>query len=235
MKRKVFILLVTSIFLITSCSKDDDGYSLGKFWVNFGILNKTGSDAGNYTISLDNKSILIPVSVDFNIYNYAQDGDRVWVNYTILDDNADGNNPATEYYVRINSVDKILTKGILDITEENQDSIGNNPVNVNDIWISDSLLNFEISYWGYNKIHFINLVKQPGELNENTVQPIELELRHNNNGDEGHIKQTGFVSFRLNALKITNLDSVTFVVKGTNYAGETFDYEGVYKYGENNN
>ncbi|MDR2911437.1 MAG: NigD-like protein [Bacteroidales bacterium] len=230
MKKNMLIILAASVFLITSCSKDDDGYSLGKFWIGFGIVQNTDSTTDNYRITMDNKKILIPVSVDFNIYDYVKDGDRIRVNYTILDDNANGNEPATEYYVRINSVSKILMKGIIDITEENQDSIGNNPVDVKDIWVSDNLLNIEILYWGSNKTHFINIVKQPGELNENTAQPIEIELRHNNNNDEEIIPQTGFVSFQLNALKIPNIDSVEFVVKGTNYSGKEFNYKGVYNY-----
>jgi hypothetical protein len=234
MKRYIFLTLISSVFLMTSCM-DDDGYSLGKIWVGFGILQKTDLVTNEYRIVMDNKSVLVPVSVDFNIYHYAKDGDRVLINYTILDDNAQGNEPATEYYVRINSVSKVLMKGIIDITEEIQDSIGNNPIDVRDIWVSDSLLNIKIRYWGFNKTHFINLVKEPGELNTNTPQPIELELRHNNNGDEEKIAHTGYVSFRLNALKIAGLDSVRFVVKSTNYKGDEFNYNGVYRYSGNSN
>ena len=227
---KKLIILVLSVFLITSCSKDDDNYSLGKFWVGLGILQTTDYDTGSYRIIMDNKNVLIPVSVDFSIYDYAKNGDRILINYTILDDNAHGSNPATEYYVMINSVSKVLMKGIIDITEQNQDSIGNNPVNIGDIWITGDLLNIRFGYWGFNRTHYINLVKQPGELNKDTVQPIELEFRHNNNGDEENIPYTAYVSFRLNALKIDGLDSVKFVVKSTNYNGSEFRREGVYRY-----
>jgi hypothetical protein len=234
MKSKMLMLLVASVFLVTSCL-DDDGYSLGKIWVGFGILQETDSVTKEYQIVLDNNKILIPVSVDFNIYHYVKNGDRVLINYTILDDNSQGGETATKFYVRINSVSKVLMKGIIDITEENQDSIGNDPIDVRDIWVTDSLLNIKIRYWGLNKIHLINLVKQPGELDETTVQPIELELRHNKNDDEERIPHTGFVSFRLNALKISGLDSVRFVVRSTNYKGDEFDYNGVYRYSENGN
>lgn len=230
MKRKMLLMLVMSVFLLTSCNKDDDGYSLGKFWIGFGILQETDSSTHNYRIVMDNKDVLVPVEVGFNIYEYARNGDRVMINYTILDDNAQGDKPATEFYVQINSVMKILMKGIIDITEEIQDSIGNDPINIMDIWVSDSLLNLRVEYMGLNQTHLINLVKQPGELNEDTSQPIELELRHNSNEDEERYAQAGYVSFRLSALKIANLDSVKFVVKGTSYNGDTYSREGVYKY-----
>jgi hypothetical protein len=133
----------------------------------------------------------------------------------------------------VNSVKKVLLKGILDITEENRDSIGNDPIIVKDVWMSDSLLNFEIKYWGRYEVHYINLVKEPGELT-GADQPIELELRHNDNGDVEDIPYAAYVSFHLNELKIAGLDSVEFRVTSTDYDGKEFEYEGVYHYVGNN-
>jgi hypothetical protein len=124
-------------------------------------------------------------------------------------------------------------KDIIDITAENQDSIGNDPVIVRDVWLTDSLLNFKIKYWGYDQTHFINLVKQPGEITADN-QPIEMELRHNKNSDDENIPFTAYVSFKLNKLEIAGQDSVKYRVTGTDYDGNDFEYEGVYHYGENN-
>jgi hypothetical protein len=124
-------------------------------------------------------------------------------------------------------------KGIMDITPENQDSIGNDPVIVQDCWVTDSLLNFELKYWGRYKIHYINLVKEPGELTAGS-QPVELELRHNDNDDVEDFQYNAFVSFSLNELKIAGLDSVQFRVTSTDYDGDLFEYEGVFHYDENN-
>jgi hypothetical protein len=81
-------------------------------------------------------------------------------------------------------------------------------------------------------VHYINLVKEPGELTS-ADQPIELELRHNDNGDVEDIPYAAYVSFRLNELQIAGLDSVEFRVTSTDYDGELFEYEGVYHFGEN--
>ncbi|QGY45481.1 hypothetical protein GM418_17935 [Maribellus comscasis] len=232
MKRTVFAMLIASIFLVTGCLEDDDYYSLSDMWVGFGIFQETESNANGYKIVMDNDDLLIPVTSNFNVFHYVEDGDRVLVNYTILDDNSGEGEEATEYYIKLNSVKKILMKGILDVTEENNDSIGNDPINVIDVWMTDSLLNFELKYWGSSKVHFINLVKQSGELTGDS-QPVELELRHNNNGDDESIPYKAFVSFNLGELEISGLDSVQFRVTGTDYDNEEFDYDGVYHYGEN--
>ena len=116
------------------------------------------------------------------------------------------------------------------ITEEIEDSIGYDPLIVEKYWMTDSLLNFKLKYWGYSGMHFLNLVKEPGELTEDG-QPIHLELRHNANNDEEAIPYTAFVSFSLNSLRIAELDSVQFEFLWTDYDGvehaeqELFNYK----------
>ncbi len=237
MKKIVFGILMGFMVVFTSCLKDDDGYSLNKAWVGFGMVHKGNSNQ----IVMDNGDVLLPVAYSYptNDYDYGssgenrqlKDGDRVLVNYTILDDRTNDAGKVVAYLVRVNSAQKVLLKGILDITEANKDSIGNNPILVKDWWMTDSLLNFQLKYWGRNKVHFINLVKQPGALSADG-QPFELELRHNSNGDDEAIPFNAFVSFNLDNLRITGLDSVKFVVKGTDYDKKEFKIEGTYKYGE---
>lgn len=217
---------------MTGCLTDEDGYSLNNFWVGFGIFHESDGDSNASQIVMDNGDVLIPISSNLNVHNYVEDGNRVLVNYTILDDKLNAGEDPSEYYIKLNSIKKILMKGIMDITEENQDSIGNDPIIIQDVWLTDSLLNFEIKYWGNSKVHFINLVKQPGDLTESS-QPVELELRHNNNGDAESIPYTSFVSFQLSALQISGLDSVEFRVSAVDYQSNEFDFNGIYNYGEN--
>ena len=233
MKKIVFGILIGFLFVLGGCLDDGD-YSLGDIYVGFGILE----DAETYKIVLDDGEILIPVAFNYtwdanDSRDGFQNGDRVLVNFTILDDNMNEGGDVTTYQVRINSLKEILMKGILDITPENEDSIGSDPIIVKDVWITNNLLNFKFKYWGQSQIHFINLVKQPGSLAADD-QPFELELRHNANNDEESIPYTSFVSFKLDTLQIMGLDSVMFKVTSTDYDGETFNYENVYKYGENN-
>jgi hypothetical protein len=153
------------------------------------------------------------------------------VNYTILDEETDGSGEIKIYYVKVNSIKDILMKGIMDITPEIEDSIGNDPIIVENYWMTDSLLNFKLKYWGSNQIHFLNLVKQPGDVLEEN-QPIELELRHNANDDDDAIPYAAYVSFSLNSLRIEGLDSVRFVVTSVDYDGNEFLEEGVFDYSD---
>ncbi len=238
MKKIIFVLLVGFLFVFTGCL-DDDGYSLNDVWVGFGVVESTDT----YKIVMDGGEILYPVAfggyVPWNDNDYSgnnhkvEAGDRLMLNFTVLDDKLNDAGVVTAYYVKVNSAKKVLTKGVLDITEANKDSIGNDPIIVQDTWMANGLLNFQLKYWGRDKTHFINLVKQPGELTAEG-QPFQLELRHNKNGDLESIPYTAFVSFHLDSLQVAGLDTVRFTIKSEDYDGKPFEYNGVYKYDENN-
>jgi hypothetical protein len=225
MKAKAFGFIFLIIFTFSACL-DDEGYSVDNFRIDFGTIGQKASD--DYFIELDDGTILnyiagyIPGSI-------LIEGERVLVDYTILGDKTNTDDQK-EYYVRINSIGKILKKGIIDIAPAVEDSIGNDPVIIKDTWISkNQLLNFRIKYYGNNKVHFINLVKQPGVISA-ANQPILLELRHNRNKDREIYAMTAFVSFELNAIQISGLDSVRFEVKSEDYDEESHVFKGVYHY-----
>jgi hypothetical protein len=229
MKTKMILFIAILAILATSCQKDDDSYSLGKYWVGFGMVEKTGPE--NFTIQLDNGTVLYPVAGQI-LGSWYENAGRVLVNFTILSDKK-VTDDEKEYYVKINSVRKILKKGIIDITPAIEDSIGNDPIIIRDAWVSSNqLLNFELRYFGNYATHFINLVKQPGELSAGD-QPIELELRHNKNGDREDYPFTAYVTFDMSAIKIAGLDSVRYIVRSTNYDGIEKTFEGSYKYSNN--
>ncbi len=239
MKKVIFLILVGFLFVFTGCIDDDEGYSLNDVWIGFGIVE----DTVTYKIVLDDGEVLIPVAFGGYGYHYENSyagnpkeikaGDRVLVNFTILDDKVDDSGEIEAYYVKVNSVREILMKGILDITTENQDSIGNDPIIVEEHWVTNNLLNLQLKYWGREEIHFINLVKKPGVLTA-ASQPFELEIRHNSNEDDESIPYTALVSFELDSLQIAGLDSVQFKVKSTDYDGKPHEFSGVYKYVKNN-
>lgn len=228
MKKIVLGILVVIAVGFIACLDDDDGYSLNDRWVGFGVL--TGEQAGEYNILMDNSDQLIPLASNNPGWQTRFDsGDRVLVNYTILDD--DLTDSTAVYYVKVNTIDDILMKGIMDITPEIEDSIGNDHIIVEDYWMTDSLLSFKLKYWGgYGEIHYLNLVKEPGELTEDD-QPFQLELRHNANDADEAVQYTAFVSFSLNSLRLAGLDSVQFKFTSTDYDGtshsntEVFDYK----------
>jgi hypothetical protein len=238
MKKIILGLFVGFLFVFAGCN-DDEGYSLDNAWIGFGVVENTD----DYKIILDDGEVLYPVAfggyVPWNVNDYSggsrkiEAGDRLLLNFTILDDKLNDSGEIIAYYVRINSAKSVLTKGILDITEENKDSIGNDPIIVQETWMANGLLNFQLKYYGRNMTHFINLVKQPGELTAEN-QPFELELRHNKNEDAEDVPYTAFVSFHLDSLQVEGLDSVSFRITSKDYDDKPFEYNGVYKYGENN-
>ncbi len=232
MKTKVILMYCLIAFFaigFIGCdlNDDEDAYSLGKFWVGFGLLEADEPDGSGFTITMDDGSVLYPATSYYSWHD-IEDYDRVLVNYTILGDKR-VNEDHEEYYVRINSLKDILFKDIFDITAETEDSIGSDPIHVDEVWLSNSLLTFELDYYGYNKVHYINLVKPPGDLSAED-EPIELELRHNNREDEPVYNLSALVTFDLTAIQIAGQDSVQFRVTGDDFEGEGFSYTGVYRY-----
>ncbi len=226
----VGIFAVIMMVGITSCELDDDSYSLNKYWLDFGIFEKQDNNS-DYSITIDDGDKLFPVSTQVPLGNF-NDSSRVLVNFTILSDKLIDENGPDEYYVKINSMRKILMKGIWDITPETEDSIGHDPIIVKDVWVSNNLLNVEIKYWGNYKTHYINLVKTPGIIPE-PGEPYELELRHNEKNDDRSIPFVSYVSFDLSSLEIPEADSILFKVEATDYDGDLYTYDGVYHYSDN--
>lgn len=227
---KIFLLITFTALLFSSCDINDDGYSLSDVYVGFGLTDNVESNGNSFIIRMDNGSILYPVANGVPWFKVAKD-QRLLVNYTILGDkNVAGNKK--EYYVRINQLKEILYKGIFEITPDKEDSIGNDPIHVADAWLVDSLLTFKLKYYGNSQVHYINLVKKPGELTS-ADEPVELELRHNNRNDAPHVLMTAFVTFKLNAIKIAGQDSVRFKVTGIDFNNKKYEDTGVFKYGSN--
>lgn len=227
MKRLAFLLMLgTVLSLFTGCDMDDDGYSLNNAWIGFGLVQKeSGSNA--HTFVMDDGEVLFPATGESYWYD-LKNNDRVLVNFTILG-NKQNENHDEHYYVKVNSLRKILYKGILDITPANEDSIGNDPIRIKDKWVKKHMLNFELKYYGGGKTHFINLVKQPGAVATGD-NPIVLELRHNNNDDPKDIPMSAVVSFDLSSLKVQGKNSVKFKVISKNFDNQTEEFTGEYKY-----
>jgi len=226
MKKFAFGLLAIMSIAIISCL-DDDGYSLNDQWVGFGMVQ---DNSGVRLIKMDDGVILRPVAWNSGL-NYGddfEDGSRLLINFTILDEILNEDGTVSQYQVKINDASKVLMKGILPLTEENADSIGNDPIVVQEYWMTDSLINFKLKYWGYNKTHFLNLVQESEE--PVLEDPIKLELRHNANDDEEALSYTAFVSFSLNQLRVAGKDSITVEITSTDYSGGEHTFQEVFDY-----
>lgn len=213
MKNYLKIAVILILILTVSCEKNDDYYSLSDIWISLGFIDQSQSD-GSFTIQLDNGDTLFPVA-NAVPYFKTKDSMRVMANFTILDEVDESEN---RFFVKINNLYEILYKEIIPITNNNSDSLGNDPVKIKDIWISNNILNIEFNYTGGEKIHFINLAYSEESLTD-PQQPIELDFRHNAYSDNGKYNLQGLVSFNLNKLKQSTSDTVNIVVKAIDNDG----------------
>jgi len=205
---KHFAIVLFSVVMVTACSNDmmDDELSLDKYWVDIATVKNT-EGKNVFFLQLDDSTMLWTAASAFHNYK-PTDGQRVIANYTILSDKRPTG--MYSYDVRLNDVYEVLTKPIFNITPATQDSIGNDPVEVTNIWVGSKYLNVEFAYYGYDKIHFINLVNDNSKTY--TDGKVHLEFRHNARGDSNMYRRHGIVSFDISSLINPLVDAVPLVI-----------------------
>lgn len=215
------ILLFWILFTLSSC--DDNARSLGDFHINIASVIPEGDNA--YSLLLDNGTRLRPVASD--IRYTPSSNQRVFLNYTILWDNKEGYN----YDIKVNDIWNILTKQAIELTEQNQDSIGNDPVKTNAIWVGGDYLNISFMFnYGGVRPHAINLVTNTLS-SEVSPDAVDLEFRHNAYNSARPRLYEGFVCFDLKPFRVNDADSVRLSIKVNEWSGET-TYNVVYRYNQ---
>lgn len=197
-----FILFLTVLYGAFSC-KDSEGYSLGDFRVDIAtaIVDNKG-----FSLVLDDGTLLWPAAS--KTHYTPENGQRVFVNYTVISDKRDG----YDHFIRINDMWRILTKNIVTLTAQNSDSIGNDPIKVNEMWIGSDYLNIDFMFaYGGGKPNLINLVSNTLS-SETTPDAIDLEFRNNAHKNYGTRLTQGFVSFNIKSLQRSDADSVKLVI-----------------------
>ncbi len=221
----LFSLFVLSVF--TACS-DDQGHSTNDLYESIATVENP-DQSSTFFFRLDNGTLMWTAATDLPYY-YPEDGQRILAYYFELSDrNAD---VSYDHDVKLIDVYEILTKGILEITPETQDSIGNDPITIQHMWIGSDFLNAEFTYYGQNQTHYINLVHDASKSYNDGK--IHLEFRHNANHDIPTSDGWGLVSFDLKSLQ-TSSESLDLVIH-TNEYGETDEktYEFTYMFGTPN-
>lgn len=220
-KKYLFILFFTSLvinILLTSC--DNDGYSLGNLNGDYGVVNKI--DENNYTVTTDYGNILFPSASNIS-GAYLKNKDRIIVDYSVLAD-APADSPY-DYFVKVNSIYKILNKDILPYRAEESDSLGNDPVSIGKVWIANDYITFDFLFLGgaSGQRHMVNLVKKPELSSDNR---IVLNFRHNAFGDIQKYSLRGLVAFPTSGIIESPQDSVPLriVYKGQGKDEISFDF-----------
>lgn len=211
---KLFLITIgigLSSTLFYSCL-DDDGYSLGKFWIDLATVVPINDTS--YYLRMDDGTTLWPAATDIPYYE-AKENQRALVNFTILSDSTGG----YAHAVKVNRIDNILTKDIAENKGTENDSIyGIDPIEVSSMWIGDNYLNVYLkAYFGGVEKHFVNLI--PSE--EEGSNPV-YELRHNayNDPSPGYLRGD-LVAFRLPAFQASDApDSTTITIKVKTFDGD---------------
>ncbi|NLZ96207.1 MAG: hypothetical protein GX921_10360 [Bacteroidales bacterium] len=229
MKTKGKLIYAALLIVILSSSfacDNNDGYSLNDFRISIATVVPKGGQS--YSLLLDNGQKLWPAAAD--IYYSPQENQRVFVNYTILSDKMDG----YDHYIKVNDIWDIVTKPIIELTEENADSIGNDEVIVNEFWIANHYLNANFSFnYGGVRPHAINMVQNLQYVNEDD-HILELEFRHNSYNSHSDRLFNGFVSFDLKPFREEERDSIPINIKVKDWEGEK-EYKLMYRYNEMSN
>ena len=211
---------VIIIILCCAFACDDDGYSLGDFRINIATVVPEGQQS--YSLVLDNGEKLWPAATD--VYYSPQVNQRAFINYTLLSDKVDD----FDHYIKVNDIWNILTKPVIELTEQNADSIGDDPIQVNEFWIGDNYLNASFSFnYGHVKPHAINLVQNTMMTGDENI--IELEFRHNSFDSPYNTLFDGFACFDLKPFRKDNLDSIPIIIKYKDWNGDKTS-ELMYKY-----
>ncbi|NDV47561.1 hypothetical protein D0T49_10930 [Paludibacter sp. 221] len=224
--KKLLFLLLFTVFMV-SCK--DDGYSLDYYWIDIATVENTGQRSAFY-FRLDDNTLMFTAASNFYNYYRPKDGQRIIANYTILNDKPEGS--AYDHDVRLNDVFEVLTKEVYSITPETEDSIGNDPINIVDMWIGNDYLNVEFEFKGLNKVHFINLVSDANKTY--TDGKVHLEFRHNAYGDMPSYRRRGIVSFNLKSLQegVSGVDKLDLVIHVKESDSVEKTYQQTYKFAD---
>ena len=154
----------------------------------------------DFFIALDNGDNVLPAdTADIRNRKYTvAEGQRVFVGYLQMGKEKPGYENG-----KIFTIEDILTKEIIPLTEATADSIGDDRINVTAHALTKDYLTIEYQYLGSmneNKKHMLNLVQNEitGPIKDDGY--IYLEFRHNAFNDSPNQLGSSLVSFKLDSI-----------------------------------
>lgn len=198
MKNLKWALSALLFFLATttfqSCG-DNDGYSIGDMgasWATVRVLS-----GNTYYLDSDRFGTLWLAADDARWYKPVN-GERVISYFNPLVDNYEGYDMA----IKLEAIYPILTKTVQELTPENSESFGNDPIVImkGDLWVSNGYMNIIFRQnVPVKEKHLISLVQGESVTGDNPDY-VYLELRYNNFDDLSGYWRDGAVSFNLNGI-----------------------------------
>lgn len=191
-------LALTIMPALQSCD-NNDGYSIGDFtpplWATTHVV---GNNA--FYLDCDVWGTLWPVNTDLGWFKPVE-GERVITSFNPLSDNFQGYDHAVKLY----NIQRVLTKQVEILTDENDDEYGNDPMTIfkGDLGISGNHLNLIfLQNLPSKEKHRISLVRP--EDNADFIDQegyLHLELRYNNYDDTTPRQAFGAVSYSLESIE----------------------------------
>lgn len=188
--------VVASMLALQSCLDDDD---YGNENLLFSIGTVKVMEGQDYYVELDDGSSLYP-SDTTAIHGYAvKDEQRAFVYFSLLEEEL----PGYEYNAKLEHIEDILTKDIYRMPPDKADSIGNDRIDVENVWLTQNHINIVYKFYHSNdmdKKHMLNLVIDEGRDVADDGY-LHLSFRHNAYNDTPLQGGSGIVSFKLDAVR----------------------------------
>ncbi|MBR2862758.1 MAG: hypothetical protein IKB97_04265 [Bacteroidaceae bacterium] len=181
------LLIVCSFTFFSSCDEDDPIV----FYTGMGtVVNSNGLPA----IDFDNAPVMLPVDPELlYLCNAQHPGQRIITTFNYLGDDKDSRS------ILLRVVYRVLTKPFFpQPTAHQSDSLGHDAANLETVWIAGEHLNVRFNIAGslYNLApHFISMIC--ADPKPDAEGYVNLEFRHNANGDFPEVLKVGYVSFPL--------------------------------------
>lgn len=216
----MWFFLLTLVPAFQSCLDDDEDTP----FFTVGTIQALSEGDGDFYVLLDDDSKLFPGDMS-SLTNYeVTDGQRAFVFFDELPEEM----PGYEYNAKIRWIQDILTKDIYSMPAEKEDSIGDNNINITQMWLTrKDYLNIECQFMSSenpNRKHMLSLVVNEASTGEGDEPGyLTLEFRHNANGDTPLVPKSAIVSYKLKNIlpQLEGKEGLNIRVK-TVYEGEKF-------------
>jgi len=220
MKGKVLLMGVLMGAIFTACLKDDLE-NVEQQYTQLCIQTEFGD---GYLYTSDNGQKLYATKLPGD-YEFAPGG-RVLISFTLLQEMNTG--LLYDYVIDLKSISDVPVKPIIEINEENKDTLGNDGVVFNQIRVSGRFLDIDFSFWGKDKSHLFNVSFDPQNQPEEEDQ-IRLVFHHKDYDDEKYSMYRGITSFNLETLRQPLLPPYTIKFEGKDAYGREIKYDVVVK------
>ncbi len=191
-KSYLFLSVVFCTFLvILACNDKEEPETC-----SLAMATVMRNESRNYYLEMDNnKKILLKDSTVIQYYK-SKEHDRILASLCLLNEQE----PGYDYVAKMYDLYKVLVKPILTLTPEMADSIGNDKIDLTEMWVSKQYINIQFRYLasGAGIQHMINLAYVPsaGPLVDEHGY-VCLEFFHNRMEDTPVKFNKGIASFPL--------------------------------------